>query len=284
MYTTPGRQVRVQFVYLACVENLRVVNHRYRLSLAFSQTGMNQSWEECVNTRFSRMEGSIATMASQMFTGLSVHASSMADMHRVVLQIRSQLATMELNRVGPQCMPMSPGLMSTLPLLCVFCGVSARRITATSSLRHMFSCTSCPPNVCRYLSITEHMLTFKNAPLIGSPERCCWCGLGWSDCKGNSLSPDARSKHKKLCHQATLDKLRSSDPLVQNETRIYLHSQWCVPGVPEVDEGETKVKRARDDGRIVPALFIISEPECQENHSPRAESPEFIIPFSDCGD
>jgi hypothetical protein len=247
-------------MYRACVSNLQPTLQ------TFSHSDMCQPWEECAS-RCSRIEGSITTLASQVFSAQSANASSLADMHRVMLQIRSQLATLELNRpnaTGPLFPPVSPGaLIPPLLKLCVFCGASTRRITATSSLRHMFSCVLCPQSTCRYVSITEHMLNFKNAPLIGSPERCCWCGHTWADCKGNSLSPDARSKHKKLCHQAVLDRLKCNDPDVVRGTRALLNTLWSIP---EVVENVNNPKRPRGDlsGRA-PAAFLISEPECRAN-------------------
>lgn len=205
---------------------------------------MDQPWEECVS-RCSRIEGSIATLASQVFGGLSANATALADMTLVLKQIQLQLAAMDLGRVPTS--PVVPGRMTSprapLPQLCTFCCATIPRTSPTSSLRHMFTCTLCPASEDRYLRITEHLFTFKSAPLIGSPEYCCWCGCDWKDCKGNSSSPDARSKHRKLCHQATALKLRSEDPALVQQTRDFLKKQWTLPAVVIV--ADAAAKRAR---------------------------------------
>jgi hypothetical protein len=125
------------------------------------------------------------------------------------------------------------------------------------------------------------MLSFKNAPLVGA-ERCCWCGNPWEDCQGNSLSPDARSKHKKLCHQKVIDRLKCGVPEVVADTKVLLDRLWSVT---EVDDAEVTPKRPRDETYPEPTAFVVSDREIDTLIAPAAgrnghrSSPDFLRAF-----
>jgi hypothetical protein len=192
--------------------------------------------QECLS-RCSLIEGSITTLASQVFSAQSRTTSSLADIHRLMVQVLSKLQD-----ITPNAQPKTPSQpeapMSPRPLvphLCCFCNATHPRITATASLLHILTCVHCPQDACRYLAISTHMYEFKSAPLIGSRDRCCWCGLDWDNCKSgggtlsrsSSLSPDARSKHKKSCHDKVHRALHvEADPVTMQATKTALDQLW----------------------------------------------------------
>ncbi len=85
-----------------------------------------------------------------------------------------------------------------------------RPCSAAVCLRHMMCCAGCPSDVCRVLFILNHMSNFVRAPQVSQllpfltafsltqqvchGDTCCYCGMNMA-----SLSPDDRSKHRKLC-------------------------------------------------------------------------------------
>ena len=123
------------------------------------------------------------------------------------------------------------------PKLCAFCDTGIRKCTPTASLRHMIKCEHCSESTCRHLAISEHLFSFKMAPLVGSPDCCCWCGIPWNECGkvaetglSQSLSPDARSKHKKLCHTTVHESLQSTDPETVLKAKTTLDRIWKETG------------------------------------------------------
>ena len=208
---------------------------------------MSQDWqgrEESLD-RFSRIEGSIATLASQAFCAQSDTAATLIDIKNLLLSLVNSGSSSQRQPIQPMspkppqsnrnrgATGMSPTGVTPQQILCTFCNASQRRCTATSSLRHMLACEHCPPGTCRYIAISSHMYAFKSAPLLGSPDRCCWCGNGWDNCSSvsserhPSLSPDARSKHKKVCHDKVHQALQS-DAKTIHDTKGVLDELWSM--------------------------------------------------------
>jgi hypothetical protein len=103
------------------------------------------------------------------------------------------------------------------------------------------------------------MYQFKNAPLIGGPERCCWCGQDWDNCKSSkssSLSPDARSKHKKVCHDKVHLALHvEADPATMQATKIALDKLWSNDIV--LTQKRSRVEEVASDAGA--AAFFLSQ-------------------------
>lgn len=209
--------------------------------------------------RFSRIEGSISTLAGQVFAGQSSTSSTLSElrdeMHRVMSSIAlfSVLLTSVTDRmsamaavlqVSPAPMIMQPNA-EAIQKLCAFCNASSKRCTATTSLRHMMFCDQCPPNSCRHTAISNHLFSYKHEPLVGPPGECCWCGNTWDKCtnSSNSLSPksaDAQSKHKKSCHVNCHRALGSDDPCTVQNAKTILDRIWS-----KINVNDRVRKRAR---------------------------------------
>lgn len=245
----------------------------------------SSGFQECLN-RCLRIEGSITTLASQQFCAQAATTSALAELQRLLSKILLVLPS--LPKTPPQtprraAVPMSPG--PAFPQFCSFCNATHRRGTATASLRHMLACVHCPQGACRYLAISTHMYLFKSAPLVGGPEHCCWCGLDWEHCKSNtniSLSPDARSKHKKMCHDRVHLALQpgKSDPATNQAAKTVLDRIWssgCVvsPKRSRAEESQSDGPNDTEDGRTesgrAAAAFFFANLESQVFESDQEE-------------
>lgn len=204
----------------------------------------NQSqMSDSFSARFSRLEGYMVTLSSQFFQMQSVTMASM-------VELKDAVTALSLDREG--------ALVSVAnPKLCTFCDTGIRKCTPTASLRHMIKCEHCSESTCRHLAISEHLFSFKMAPLVGRPDCCCWCGIPWNECGkvdetglSQSLSPDARSKHKKLCHTTVHESLQSTDPEIVLKAKTSLDRIWKESHPIAAYDGQ---KRGRSCGLLLGA-------------------------------
>jgi len=111
----------------------------------------------------------------------------------------------------------------SLVQLCPFpeCSVATHKsCTATQSCRHMQVCQFCPTEDTRYLLIAQHMQLFQQNPRVTSVNVCCWCGGKWLD----AASPDARSRHRGVCHHKVIVALQ--DPNRREQVSKDLTAAW----------------------------------------------------------
>jgi hypothetical protein len=230
------------------------------------------------SSRFARIEGQIMTLAGQVFQGQSATTAAVVEMQDQIHTMMSMMSSMFQN-FKSQAMPTQvPPLVLLQPLevpppsllqpradvvqkLCAFCDASSKRCTSTISLQHMLSCQQCPDASCKHLSISQHLFKYKNEPLVGFAEGCCWCGKTWDECtnSSNSQSPksaDAQSKHKKSCHVKCHNALQSDIPATVDATKAVLDRIWS-----NVAGESHRTKRARRPLQQPPIIgkFTIDE-------------------------
>ena len=175
------------------------------------------------------------------------------------------------------------------PKLCAFCDIAIRRCTPTASLRHMIKCEHCSDSTCRHLAISEHLFSFKMAPLVGSPDCCCWCGIPWPECgrvaghsQGDkSLSPDARSKHKKLCHTTVHESLQSTDPDIVLKAKTTLDRIWKETGHPTAAYDSQSQKRERSCDRVTMAVENDDSAAVESDDRPKLRQSPFVMTSGD---
>jgi hypothetical protein len=227
--------------------------------------------QECIN-RVTRMEGSILTLAGQVFQGQSATTSALVQLQEQMQHMMSMVSSIASSHKRPAKGSIKldgtllPGIhvspperVSTGPKLCAFCDATCKRCTATTSLRHMLSCDQCSPTSCRHFSISEHLFSYKNEPLVGPMGECCWCGNPWDKCTNSSSSQspksaDAQSKHKKSCHVICHKALQSRNPATVAATKAMLDRIWS-----NINVVDRKIKRVRSvnvdgDGVLPPEL------------------------------
>jgi hypothetical protein len=102
-----------------------------------------------------------------------------------------------------------------------------RSCSAAQSLRHMIDCPHCPDGQ-RFLHIAQHMLKFQKSPRVVPVDVCCWCGQNFETLvtSPNVDTPDARSRHRKSCQQAVINRLL--DPNDHVAAAQMLADTWCI--------------------------------------------------------
>ncbi len=156
---------------------------------------------------------------------------------------------------------------------CKYQVTTKRPCSALQSLRHMRECTHCPLGQCRFLSIAQHMLTFR-APRVTHPDTCCWCGDLFKDLwkDEETDTPDLRTRHRKSCLLLTISKLQSD--VTHDATVQLLAAIWSV------DSSEmplSPVKRGRLES------FVVNENDAP-NHPFGMLNARAYSPFMSDGD
>ena len=115
-----------------------------------------------------------------------------------------------------------------------------RSCSAAQSLRHMIDCPHCPDGQ-RFLHIAQHMLKFQKSPRVVPVDVCCWCGQNFETLvtSPNVDTPDARSRHRKSCQQAVINRLLN--PNDRDAAAQMLADTWSI----HVDRDQAS-KRSRD--------------------------------------
>ena len=115
-----------------------------------------------------------------------------------------------------------------------------RSCSAAQSLRHMIDCPHCPDGQ-RFLHIAQHMLKFQKSPRVVPVDVCCWCGQNFETLviSPNADTPDARSRHRKSCQQAAINRLQ--DPIHRDAVAQMLAETWSI----HIDSNPAS-KRSRD--------------------------------------
>jgi len=121
--------------------------------------------------------------------------------------------------------------------------LSPKDLSATLALRHMELCPFCSgQDTDRYLHIVQHMTLFQQYPRVTDVDTCCWCNVTWEA----KVTPDSRSRHRKICHQTTLRQLQNPSESVAVTQRLIRIWTNTVPASP------SGLKRPRKEKEAVP--------------------------------
>ena len=188
-------------------------------------------------------------MASVLSTTAASQSQLIAEMHHLFNQSlqQSQISMVSLVTAlvaESQSKSSSPELGPIK--ICSFpdCSTpSPKDVSATQALRHMELCPYFYGlDSDRYLYIVQHMALFQQGPRVTEIDTCCWCNVAWEA----KVTPDSRSRHRKICHQTTLRQLLNPVECVAATQRLISIWTNTSPASP------SGLKRPRKEKEVVP--------------------------------
>lgn len=204
-------------------------------------------------------------MASVLSTTAASQSQLVAEMHHLFNHIfqQSQISMVSLVKAliaESQSKSSSPELGPIK--ICSFpdCSTpSPKDVSATLALRHMELCPYCSgPDTDRYLYIVQHMTLFQQCPRVTDIDTCCWCNVTWEA----KVTPDSRSRHRKICHQTTLRQLLNPVECVAATQRLISIWTNTAPASP------SGLKRPRKEKEAVPPFSPPNNALDKEKMSP----------------
>ncbi len=192
-----------------------------------------------VLSRVLKLENAIETLSvstqnaqAHQWDAIQMVKGEIQQLHKEQREFQAALQTNLNNSRSPLLSPVS----SKEPSPEQHCGflnctvklsASNRSCSAAQSLRHMIDCPLCPDEQ-RFLHIAQHMLKFQKSPRVVPVDVCCWCGQNFETLMTapNVDTPDARSRHRKSCQQAVINRLR--DPNDRDAAAQMLAETWSI--------------------------------------------------------
>jgi hypothetical protein len=203
-----------------------------------------------VLSRVLKLENAIETLTvstqnaqAHQWDAIQIVKGEIQQLHQEQRAFQAVLQTNLNNSRSPLLSPVSskepsPEQHCGFPLCTAKLSAPNRSCSAAQSLRHMIDCPHCPDGQ-RFLHIAQHMLKFQKSPRVVPVDICCWCGQNFETIvtSPNVDTPDARSRHRKSCQQAVINRLQ--DPSEHDAAAQMLADTWSQNADPTS-------KRSRD--------------------------------------